>query len=146
MPESLAIRSELSGPRNVFRPVLCSVHCGLIVVSRFARVGEHSCSSAGVNIVGAVGRSVVVGATSMAARIGDRRYIRSGAKIGGSVRIGDNCVIGTSAVVNGLSAGVGVTIAGMLARVISQKRSQSPLGTITLELSSFGQGDVTCAD
>lgn len=120
----LSIRLGFSVPLNVFGPGLTIVHYGLLVVSPFARVGKHCRIHSGVNIGGAAGKFEGEEARHMAPQIGDRCYIGPGAKIFGPARIGDDCAIGANAVVNGLVAGDGVTIAGVPARVISQKGSK----------------------
>lgn len=120
----LSIRLGFSVPLNVFGAGLCIVHYGLLVVSPFARVGTHCRIHAGVNIGGAAGTFELEEARLMTPQIGDRCYIGPGAKIFGPARIGDDCAIGANAVVNGLVAGDGLVIAGVPARVISQKGSK----------------------
>lgn len=120
----LSIRLGFSVPLNVFGPGLAIVHYGLLVVSPFARVGRDCRIHAGVNIGGAAGHFDLSEAALLAPRIGDRCYIGPGAKIFGPAQFGNDCAIGANAVVNGLVAGDGVTIAGMPARVVSDKGSK----------------------
>ena len=58
-----------------------------------------------------------------APRIGDNVYIAPGAKIFGGITVGDNAAIGANAVVN-TDVPAGVTVAGVPARVVSERGSE----------------------
>lgn len=109
------IRYGLSIPLNVFGKGLSIAHYGLIVVNGNARIGDNCRIHCGVNIGTAAGYG------DKAPIIGNNVYIAPGAKIYGLIKIGDNTVIGANAVVNKSFEMGGVTIAGVPAKVISNK-------------------------
>lgn len=98
-------------PPNVFGPGLSIAHAGTIVVNANAKIGANCRIHVCVNI----GADVTDG--SKAPIIGDNCYIGPGAKLFGSIILGNNVGIGANAVVN-KSFGSDVTIAGAPARVI----------------------------
>lgn len=104
-------------PLNAFGPGLSIPHCGTIVVNGGVKVGRNCRLHVCVNI------GAFRGGTP---RIGDNVYIGPGAKIFGGVTIGDNVVIGANAVVN-KDVPPNVTVAGVPAKIISQKNSGSLL-------------------
>jgi serine O-acetyltransferase len=67
------------------------------------------------------------GKSASSPTIGDNCYIGPGAKIFGEIIIGANTVIGANAVVNKSFPEGNQTIAGIPARVISQKSSEGLL-------------------
>jgi serine O-acetyltransferase len=114
----LSVRLGFTIPRRVFGPGLAIVHYGTIVVSDSARVGSFCRLHADVNIGLAAGA---------APRIGDRVYIGPGAKLFGGITIGDDVAIGANAVVNS-DVPPNVSVAGVPAKVVSERGSQSLLG------------------
>lgn len=108
-------------PLNVFGPGLCLGHAGTIIVNDHVRVGSNCRIQAGVNI----GNSSSLGdnwAPDNTPTIGNNVYIGPGAKLFGKINIGDNVAIGANAVVN-KDVPCGVTVAGVPARIISEKGS-----------------------
>lgn len=108
----LATRLGFSIPKNVFGPGLCIVHYGTIVVSPKAQIGRNC----------RLHPSTSIGDYNGAPSIGDNVYIGPGAKLFGNISIGDNVAIGANSVVN-KSFGSNITIAGIPAKEISQKKS-----------------------
>ena len=89
-------------------------HFGNIVVSPLAKIGEFCDIHQGVNI----GKGESDGKAPV---IGDNCWIGPGAKLYGGVVIGNEVMIGANAVVNKSFAQDAVTIAGVPAKIISQK-------------------------
>lgn len=123
----LSIRLGFSIPLNVFDSGLAIVHYGLIVVNPNAKVGRNCRIHSGVNIGGSAGLVDESITEFLAPIIGDNCYIGPGAKIFGQVFIGNNCVIGANAVVNKNYPNDNVTIAGVPAKIISNKSSMGYL-------------------
>ncbi len=90
-------------------------HWGGIVVASHVRIGERCNLSQGVTI-GVDGKGGLP-------QIGDRVYIGPGAKIFGGVKVGSDSAIGANAVVND-DVPAGVSVAGVPAKVVSQKGSR----------------------
>lgn len=109
----LATNLGFTIPRHVFGPGLSIAHWGSIVVHPDVRVGKNCRIHSAVNIGIFDGKCPT---------IGDNVYIGPGAKIFGGIRIGDNVTIGANAVVN-RDVPDNVTVAGIPARIISQKDS-----------------------
>jgi serine O-acetyltransferase len=110
-------RSVLLGftiPRNAFGPGLSIAHYGSIVVNGKAKIGKNCRIHSDVNIGEFAGG---------APQIGDNVYIGPGAKIFGAITVGDGAAIGANAVVNA-DVPAGVSVAGVPARVVSQKGSE----------------------
>jgi serine O-acetyltransferase len=108
-------------PTNVFGPGLSIAHRGTIVVNSDARIGANCRLHVCTNIGTAAGES------SAAPKIGDNCYIGPGAKIFGSIEIGDNVAIAANAVVNKSIHESSITIGGIPAKKISQKGSEGLL-------------------
>ena len=89
---SLSLKTGFCIPENVFGPGLAIVHRGTIIVSEGAKIGMDCRIHEGVTI-GATNKS------SNAARIGNKCFIASGAKIIGNINIGNNVAIAAGAVV-----------------------------------------------
>lgn len=117
------IRLGFAIPPNTFAAGLAIVHFGSIVVNGNARIGENCRIHVGVNIGGGGGLMDQDKARSMAPTLGRNVYIAPGAKIYGPVSIADGCAIGANAVVNRSFETPNVSIAGVPARVISNKGS-----------------------
>lgn len=101
-------------PINVFEAGLHINHFGNIVVSPLAKIGEFCDIHQGVNI----GKGESDGKAPV---IGDNCWFGPGAKLYGGVVIGNEVMIGANAVVNKSFAQDAVTIAGVPAKIISQK-------------------------
>jgi len=117
----LGTRLGFTIPLNVFGPGLAIAHHGTIVVNAGARVGKNCRLHVCVNI------GTAAGAVAAAPQIGANCYIGPGAKIYGPITIGDSVAIGANAVVNKSFPEGNATIAGIPARIISQKGSQGLL-------------------
>jgi serine O-acetyltransferase len=120
-----SIRLGFSIPPNVFGPGLAIVHYGPIVVNGNARVGENCRIHVCVNIGGSGELVDESSARGLAPIIGRNVYIAPGVKIFGPIRIADGCAIGANAVVGRSFVTPNVTIAGIPARVISDKGSSN---------------------
>jgi serine O-acetyltransferase len=118
----MGIKLGFSIPRNVFGPGLSIAHYGTIVVNAHAQIGSHCRIHEGVTIGSDKG-------TQDAPRIGDRVFIGSGAKILGGIRIADDIAIGANSVVTKSFTTPNVTIAGVPAKVISEKGSRAYMGS-----------------
>tara|TARA_R110002012_G_scaffold203736_1_gene373141 strand:+ start:24704 stop:25378 length:675 start_codon:yes stop_codon:yes gene_type:complete len=119
-----SMRLGFSIPPNTFGPGLAIVHYGPIVVNGNARIGANCRTHVCVNIGGGGGLVDPKAAHGLAPVLGDNIYIGPGAKIFGTIRIADRCVIGANAVVNSSFEKPGCSIAGVPARVISDKGSE----------------------
>jgi serine O-acetyltransferase len=108
----LATRLGLTIPKNVFGPGLCIVHYGTIVVSPKAHIGENC----------RIHPSTCIGEYNGAPTIGNNVYIGPGAKLFGSINVGNNVAVGANAVVN-TDIPNNVTIGGIPAKIISTKSS-----------------------
>ena len=113
---SLALKCNFSIPPNVFGPGLSIAHRGTIVVNGKARVGKNCRINASTNI-GASG-----GVSDSVPTIGDNVYIGPGAKIFGKIEIADNIAIGANAVVCHSFTDPNITIAGVPAKKISDRK------------------------
>ncbi|MBP3314115.1 MAG: serine O-acetyltransferase [Oscillospiraceae bacterium] len=102
-------------PPNVFGAGLRINHYGNIVVNSEARIGDWCDIHQGVNI-GAGYDGVPT--------LGNNVWIGPGAKIFGKIQIADDCAIGANAVVNKDFLQTGVSIAGVPAKIISEKGNQ----------------------
>jgi serine O-acetyltransferase len=111
----LSIKLGFSIPINVFGPGLAILHYGTIVVNARARIGANCRIHTGVNIGAQLGRGDEVPI------IGDNCYIAPGAKLFGAIVIGNNTAIGANAVVNKSFPEGNATLAGIPAKVISEK-------------------------
>jgi serine O-acetyltransferase len=104
-------------PINVFGPGLSIAHYGTIIVNGAARVGSncriHACTNIGTS----------AGFQAKAPKIGDNCYIGPGAKIFGDISIANNIAIGANSVVNKSFLTSDITIAGVPAKMISDKSS-----------------------
>lgn len=109
-------------PPNVFGPGLAIAHAGTIVVSSGARIGANCRIHACVNIGTRAGAKC-----EEAPVIGQNCYIGPGAKLFGPIVLGSDMAIGANAVVNRSFPRGPATIAGVPARVISNKGSEGLL-------------------
>ena len=117
----ISIKLGISISPNTFGPGLSIAHRGTIVVNGGARIGANCRLHTGVNIGTEPGKS------DAAPTIGNNCYIGPGAKIFGVIEIGPNTVIGSNAVVNKSFVEGSQTIAGIPAKVISDKSSRGYL-------------------
>ena len=105
----------ISFPAGVALEGLSIAHFGSIVVNSKAKIGRYCRIHSATNI-GTAGGGVP--------RIGDFVYIGPGAVLYGDIVVGDGAIIGANSVVN-KSVPSGVTVAGVPARVISERDSSS---------------------
>jgi serine O-acetyltransferase len=117
----ISVKLGFSISPNTFGAGLSIAHRGTVVVNGGAKIGSNCRIHADVNIGTEAGKSAA------APKIGDNCYIGPGAKIFGDIVIGPNTVIGANAVVNKSFPEGNQTIAGIPARVISQKSSDGLL-------------------
>lgn len=117
----LGTKVGYSIPINVFGPGMALPHRGDIIVNGFATIGANCRIHVGVNI------GTQAGPVQQAPRIGNNCYLAPGAKLFGSIVIGDNSVIAANAVVNKSFPDGNCTIGGIPARVISTKDSSEYL-------------------
>ena len=108
-------------PINVFGPGLAIAHYGTIVVNGNAKIGKNCRIHVCVNIGSKAGEAYV------APTIGNNCYIGPGAKLFGTIIIGDNTAIGANAVVNKSFPNGNVTLGGIPAKVVSQKGTEGLL-------------------
>ena len=107
-------------PFNICGKGLNLAHEGTVIISWEAKIGEYCRIHAGVNIG-------VNGDIPGAPVIGNGVYIGPGAKIFGPIEIADFVAIGANAVVNESIAVSNLTVAGIPAKVISNKGSRKLL-------------------
>lgn len=88
-------------------------HFGNIIINPDARIGQYCDIHQGVNI----GTDFEGGVPTL----GDNVWIGPGAKLYGDITIGNCCAIGANAVVNKSFLNPGVTIAGVPAKIVSDK-------------------------
>lgn len=100
---------------NTCGPGLCLEHYGNIVINQDAKIGSNC------HIIG----SVVVGSTEddKVPTIGDNVFIGFGAVIFGKISVADNVAIGANAVVCKDILTPNVSVAGVPAKVVSQRGS-----------------------
>ena len=117
----ISVKLGYSISPNTIGPGLSIAHRGTIVVNGGTKIGANCRIHVDVNIGTEAGKSVT------APTIGDNCYIGPGAKIFGEIVIGSGTVIGANAVVNQSFPEGNQTIAGIPAKVISQKNSEGLL-------------------
>jgi serine O-acetyltransferase len=117
---NLSIKLGIDIPPNVCGPGLSIAHRGTIVVNANSMIGAN-CRIHPCVVIGATGGS------AQAPKIGNNVYIGPGAKIFGSIEIADGIAIGANAVVNKTFLEIGVTIAGIPAKKISDNSSDHHL-------------------
>ncbi|WP_084020576.1 serine O-acetyltransferase [Cryobacterium arcticum] len=116
-----SIRLGFSIPVNVFGPGLAIAHYGTIVINSHTRIGANCRIHVGVNI------GTSAGFADACPVIGDNCYIGPGVKIFGPIEIGPETAIGANAVVTkSFPEGHG-TLAGVPARQISAKTTETLL-------------------
>ena len=121
----LSLKLGFSVPLNVFDKGVAFVHYGLLIINPRSKIGKNCRIHAGVNIGGAGGFLKKFSPEKIYAPIlGDNCYIGPGAKLYGGIIIGDNCVIGANSVVNKSFKDTGNTIAGIPAKIISDRSSK----------------------
>jgi serine O-acetyltransferase len=117
----ISVKLGYSISPNTFGPGLSIAHRGTIVVNGGSKIGANCRVHVDVNIGTEAGKS------NTAPTIDDNCYLGPGAKIFGDIVIGPNTVIGANAVVNKSFPEGNQTIAGIPAKVISQKSSEGLL-------------------
>lgn len=111
------IKLGFSIPLNVFEEGLSIAHIGTIVVNGNARIGKNCRIQENVTI-GATGGS------KNAPVIGKNVFIGSGARIIGDITIADDVTIGANSAVVKTVEEHGVTVAGVPAKIVSEKSSE----------------------
>jgi serine O-acetyltransferase len=119
--KKISVKLGYSISPNTIGPGLSIAHRGTIIVNGGAQIGANCRLHVDVNIGTEAGKS------DAAPSIGDNCYIGPGAKIFGKIVIGPNTVIGANSVVNRSFPEGNQTIAGIPAKVISQKNSDGLL-------------------
>lgn len=110
-------------PVNVFGPGLCLAHIGTIVVNANCRFGSNARIHVDVNIGQYTrGEDDFNKRKDEAPIFGNNVYIGPGAKIFGSIKIGDDAAIGANSVVT-KDVADHVTVAGAPAKVINNEGS-----------------------
>lgn len=107
----MSIKLGFTIPINTFGYGLSIAHYGTIIINDKVKIGNNCRIHCCVNI-GGTGNDVP--------KLGDNCYIGPGAKLFGSINIGNNVSIGANSVVN-KSFGDNVTIVGVPAKVIKNK-------------------------
>lgn len=106
-------------PLNCFGKGLSIAHIGPIIINGNVKIGDNCRIHVGVNIGTAAGYG------DHTPILGNNIYIAPGVKIFGKIVIADNIVIGANSVVNKSFLDPNITIAGIPARIISQKGTSS---------------------
>lgn len=107
-------------PLHVTAPGLSIAHAGTVTISGRARIGARC----------RIHTDVCVGELDKVAPvIGDDVWIGPGAKLFGGITVGDGAAIGANAVVQS-DVPPGVTVAGVPARVVSERGSAPLLGQV----------------
>ncbi len=114
----LGVRLGYSIPIHVFGPGLSIAHRGTIVVNGNARVGAYCRIQEGVTIG-------TTGGSSNAPRLGDYVFLGSGAKVIGDISIAGHVAVGANAVVVKSCEEENVSLAGVPAKIISNKGSDA---------------------
>lgn len=110
-----SIKLGFQVPPNVCGKGLRINHHGLLVISPLAKIGNNFDVHAGVNI----GVNVDI---SKAPIIGNNVFVGPGAKIFGDIIIGDNNAIAANSVVNKSFENKNITIGGIPAKIINEKK------------------------
>lgn len=105
---TLSIKTGIYIPINTFGKGLSLPHYGTIIVNGNARFGNYCVVQAGVNV-------------SADVRGGDYVYLAPGAKINENLAIADHVIIGSNCVVTHSIEKEGCTVAGVPAKIISNK-------------------------
>lgn len=114
---------------NVFGPGLSISHPGTIIVNGNARIGEN-CR---IHVCTVIGIKAGSEDENLTPKIGNNIYIGPGAKIFGDIKIADGIAIGANSVVNKSFTEPNIGIAGVPARKINDKGSESLLPNKELE-------------
>jgi serine O-acetyltransferase len=118
--KKISIKLGFTIPINVIKEGLSIAHYGLVVINGKSKIGKNCRIQEGVTI-GATNGS------EKAPIIGDNVFIGSGAKIIGDLYIASNVAIGAGSVVVKSVNEEGITVAGVPAKKVSNKPSQSNL-------------------
>lgn len=103
------------------------VNHGKCIISKYAKIGKDSVIVGFVTIGGIGGKR-----DNGAAIIGKRVFISSGVRIIGPVHIADDVVIGANAVVVKDITEPGITVAGVPAKIISDKGSEDYIQAVDM--------------
>lgn len=110
-------------PLNTCGKGLSLAHLGTIIINKNAKVGEYCRIHADVNI------GTAAGSSGDAPIIGNNVYIGPGAKLFGKITIANGIAIGANSVVNKSFTTPNITIAGVPAKLISEKGSRGLIYT-----------------
>lgn len=108
-------------PINTCGPGLSIAHRGTIAINGGAKLGENCRVHVCVNI------GTEAGFNDVAPKIGSNCYIAPGAKLYGDIVLGDNTIVGANAVVNQSFPEGNCTIAGVPAKVVSNRSAREVL-------------------
>lgn len=117
----LSIKLGFSLGPNIFDSGLAIVHHGLLIIDTTTKIGKNCRIHMGVHIGGSAQFVDPEFQEGYSPRIGNNVYIGPGCKIYGPIKIGDNATIGANAVLTKSFPQVGVTIAGVPAKIINQQ-------------------------
>jgi len=105
------LKLGFSIPLHVVGPGLSLPHYGTLVISKLAVIGKNARIHICVNIGESNGAAPI---------IGDNVYIGPGAKIFGTIKLGNNVQIGANAVVNKSFDEDNIVLAGVPARIVKR--------------------------
>jgi len=124
-----SVKLGIQIPPNTCGAGLHINHHGLLIISCSTKIGKYLNVHQGVNI----GENIEPGKAPV---IGDNVFIGPGVKIYGDVVIADNIAIAAGSVVTKSFLQPGVTIGGVPAHVLNEKRGNPFSATIRNELGS----------
>ena len=104
----LSVRTGLTIPPNTFGKGLYVPHYGCIVINGSARFGDNCVLQCGVNV-------------SEGVKGGNDIYLGAGSKVLTNVRLGDGIIVGANSVVTKSFESPNMVLAGIPAKVISDK-------------------------
>jgi len=129
----LGLKLGFDIPLNVFGAGLRINHYGNIVINCTAKIGMWCDIHQGVN----VGENIAKDESSQVPTIGNNVWIGPGAKLFGSIHVGDNSIIAANAVVN-KDVAISSTVAGVPSRVIkSEGTEQMQLAASVQRMNDF---------
>jgi serine O-acetyltransferase len=113
-----SIRLGFSLGPNIFGPGVAIVHYGLLIINPRTRIGKNCRIHMGTHIGASAHFVTPDEADDFSPRIGNNVYLAPGCKLYGPIRIGNDCVVGTNAVVTHSFPEDGLILAGVPAKII----------------------------